>query len=125
MSNRLGAHRRSLLRAGRVLLLSAAASIALASPATRPAEKPARQTAEILSAQGMAALSAQDAKSSLDAFLDALQLIKTDKTITQLDPARANRAQDGDWRNLVHARAAGCRSGKWRRGNGDLCHSSR
>jgi len=58
-----------------------------ASPTSKPADKPARQTAEILTAQGVAALSANDAHAS-DAFLDALQVLRSDKQISQLDPLR-------------------------------------
>ncbi len=84
--------RNDALVVGRVVLLAATASLALAMPSTKPADKSGHQTAEILSSQGMAALSARDLKSSLDAFLDAQQLIKTDKSITPVDPLRVQNA---------------------------------
>ncbi len=80
--------RRRWLMMGRLIVLAATASLALATPSTKPAENTPRQTAQILSSQGMAALAARDARASLDAFLDAQQLIKTDKSIPPVDPVR-------------------------------------
>lgn len=65
--------------------IALAAAAALAAPTTRPA---ARETAQVLVEQGSAALQAQDKQASLDAYLDAYQLIRIDRQIPPTDPLR-------------------------------------
>jgi tetratricopeptide (TPR) repeat protein len=67
------------------LVIALAATTVLAAPATRPA---GRETAQVLVEQGSAALQAQDKQASLDAYLDAYQLIRLDRQIPATDPLR-------------------------------------
>lgn len=66
------------------------AACVLAVPATRPAEKSVRETVQILTGQGNAALAAMEAQASLDAYLDAMLLLKSDKSIPLTDSVRVD-----------------------------------